>query len=815
MQVKKRDMQQEGVQGASRAGKKMSHDIFISYRREGGEHLAGRIKDALKIRGYSVFMDVEDLKGGKFDTALLRKVEEATDVIVILTLGCLDRCNNDGDWLRQEIRHAIECGKNIVPVMARNFQMPPAGTLPIDIAEVVTYHALTPTPEFFEASMVKLASFLKSPRSTRWRLWFRAAMDFVQNQRCSISSGKSFGGGKLDVEVSAGEDKAKLDENVQFTVYRPQAVAPKEWYPLLAFAHLCRRRADASPNEPDPIAEVQRQARQILGTKLDDYLHVTNDSWEGIPAVGEITFLPEVVGVVFNPPRATFRWLESVHRQDFRFIVKGDHHGQTLSGSLTVFLGTRIVADVPLAFLVDATAKPFQSANPMEAVSSRPYRKVFASYSHRDSKIVAQVEKRVKASGLGDQYLRDSTTLRSGELWDERLAELIGEADIFQLFWSHNSMRSQLVRKEWEHALSLNRAHFIRPVYWEQPLPEDKQHGLPPQALSRIHFQCLNPSARPIRRRSPLKSAVIGTPLVVLAVIGLMILLNPKPSNVLGDDFTNTIGMKLRAIPAGTFLMGSSAAKGGKYYDETQHTVTLTKGFWMGTTHVTRGEFAAFIKDTAKDGPYQTDAEKEGFAIEFDGKGFGEVPGGSWRNPGFDQTDDHPVVEVSWNDAVAFCDWLSKKEGKHYRLPTEAEWEYAARAGSQTVYPWGNNPDDGQGWANCYDHTASQRFPNPNWTPFTWTDGYVFTSPVGTFKPNAFGLYDTNGNALEWCNDWYSKYSSGDAIDPKGPEQQDYHVLRGGSWNYDEDGCRSAHRAKDAPTGRNNNIGFRVVLDYK
>lgn len=133
-------------------------DIFISYRREGGEHLAGRVKDALKARGFSVFMDVEDLKSGKFNSALFSEIERATDFLLILTPGCLDRCKNEGDWLRQEIRHAIKWERNLVPILARGFQMPPAETLPADIAELVDYNGPTPSHELFEASMDRLVS---------------------------------------------------------------------------------------------------------------------------------------------------------------------------------------------------------------------------------------------------------------------------------------------------------------------------------------------------------------------------------------------------------------------------------------------------------------------------------------------------------------------------------------------------------------------------------------------------------------------------------------------------------------------------------
>jgi len=271
--------------------------------------------------------------------------------------------------------------------------------------------------------------------------------------------------------------------------------------------------------------------------------------------------------------------------------------------------------------------------------------------------------------------------------------------------------------------------------------------------------------------------------------------------------WTNSIGMQFAYTPSGTFLMGSPADEVGRYDDETQHKVTLTRGFLMGMTHVTRGQFAAFVQDSG----HQTEAEKDGRASVFDEKGFSMVKGASWRSPGFDQSDDHPVVEISWNDAMAFCNWLSKKEGKHYRLPTEAEWEYAARAGAQTAYGWGNDPDDGRGWGNCGDQTAKQKL--SNLVAFSWADGYVFTSPARAFRPNAFGLYDMIGNAWEWCNDWYGPYPAGDAIDPHGADGGRTRVLRGGSWRHGPRFCRCASRDYIVPAPQNNLIGFRVVLD--
>lgn len=138
----------------------MKYDVFICYRRDGGEHLAARVKDALQVRGLSAFIDVEGLKGGKFNTSLLEKIEEAVDAVVILTPGSLDRCVRHDDWFRQEIAHAIKHKRNIVPVLARGFHMPSPDELSPDIAELVTYNGLTPTHELFDESMTRLVSKL-------------------------------------------------------------------------------------------------------------------------------------------------------------------------------------------------------------------------------------------------------------------------------------------------------------------------------------------------------------------------------------------------------------------------------------------------------------------------------------------------------------------------------------------------------------------------------------------------------------------------------------------------------------------------------
>ena len=219
----------------------------------------------------------------------------------------------------------------------------------------------------------------------------------------------------------------RVDENVQFTVYRRSVVQPARWYPLLAFAHLAERRPDAT-DELDPVREVQAQARQVLGESADAFQALTSDSRSGVMRDGELRFVPQVEGVEFNPLERRFIWSESVHREEFRMRASPAMDGRIARGVLTVYAGNLLLADVPLAIRVDKDSRDA----PEEHSEAQPYRRIFASYSHRDLSIVEEFEAHAKATG--DRYLRDVISLRAGEQWSDRLLEMIGNADVFQLF---------------------------------------------------------------------------------------------------------------------------------------------------------------------------------------------------------------------------------------------------------------------------------------------------------------------------------------------------------------------------------------------
>ncbi len=294
---------------------------------------------------------------------------------------------------------------------------------------------------------------------------------------------------------------------------------------------------------------------------------------------------------------------------------------------------------------------------------------------------------------------------------------------------------------------------------------------------------------------------------IVSGIVDLQ--LKPRTSQL----FSESLKMRFVTIPAGTFRMGSPDDEEGRDSDEgPQHNVRISRDFRMAVHEVTRGQFAAFVRETG----YQTEAEKGGgnnYGFNTATGSFEADPKYNWRNPGYPQTDDHPVVLVTWNDSKAFCEWLSRHDNRRYRLPTEAEWEYACRGGSTTRY-W--NGDDQEGLAkiaNVADGTAKQTF--SAWTTITARDGHVFTAPAGSFPANAFGLHDMHGNVWEWCADWFDSdyYENSPAADPQGPSSGSSRVLRGGSWGDEPYDVRCAVRYFNTPDFRYNYFGFRVVLE--
>lgn len=306
------------------------------------------------------------------------------------------------------------------------------------------------------------------------------------------------------------------------------------------------------------------------------------------------------------------------------------------------------------------------------------------------------------------------------------------------------------------------------------------------------------------------------------------------------DVITNSLGMKLVRIAAGEFMMGAEedqeATKAAFPYadpellprESPRHKVRITKAFYMGQYEVTLAQFMTFRKEAH----YKIDAE-DGKSMTGYGKNGEQIESTEFRPwaPGWKVEPDHPVGYVSWNDAVAFCDWLSRKEKKKYRLPTEAEWEYACRAGTNSRYSCGNNPEALIGFANTSDQDRAVLFPGKMVDVFdkagkksgqqipypflSGRDGFAWTAPVGRFKPNNFGVYDMHGNSWEWCSDWFGEnyYRESPTDDPKGPAKGEVRVSRGGAFDNSPFTLRCARRDGGTPESHDNHDGFRIVRE--
>jgi sulfatase modifying factor 1 len=266
-----------------------------------------------------------------------------------------------------------------------------------------------------------------------------------------------------------------------------------------------------------------------------------------------------------------------------------------------------------------------------------------------------------------------------------------------------------------------------------------------------------------------------GKPCILFFIILILSTLLPSPMLAFEKVFRNSLGMEFVLIPAGTFVMGSPPDEPNRGSDEIQHKVTISRPFYMQNTEVTLKQWRAVM-----------------------GKRFLSSRKGA---------DNMPVVKISWHDCIRFMKKLNVLGQWSYRLPTEAEWEYACRAGSSTAYSWGNTIDCGRAMygnnslksRECLDYVRSRGLTIDQPTP------------VKSYLPNAWGLYDMHGNVWEWCRDWHGDYTRSAKIDPFGPDSGTMRVRRGGSWFKYGYTCRSANRNYAHPSSRYQTTGFRLV----
>jgi formylglycine-generating enzyme required for sulfatase activity len=447
---------------------------------------------------------------------------------------------------------------------------------------------------------------------------------------------------------------------------------------------------------------------------------------------------------------------------------------------------------------------------------------VFISHSSKDKQTADAVVAALESAKIRCWVApRD---IAPGARWGSAIIDAIANSRVMVLIYSGHANSSEQVFREVERAvargvvivplridptpLSKDMEYFISANHWLDALTSPLERHL--TTLVRTVHALVARDDRPASDKTDKAQASLATPAplapdyrkrsrlrLTLVLISLMLGVGaaawrygPWHKRVAGSGMsqasndaaqtaavdriaTNSLGMKFIHISAGELMMGSPETEISRATDETLHRVTIERPFYIGMYHVTRGQFAAFVQGRN----YQTFAEKANDAL-------------TWRNPGFPQTDDHPVVCVTWNDAAEFIAWLNAKErtlGHHYRFATEAEWEYACRAGTSTIFNTGD---------------TEEALTQGGWSSENSDDG---THPVGSKAPNKWGLYDMHGSAWQWCSDPYGPY--GGEANPMS------RVLRGGSWNDPAQNCRAATRRWNEFDDHYPDVGFRIAMD--
>ncbi len=449
---------------------------------------------------------------------------------------------------------------------------------------------------------------------------------------------------------------------------------------------------------------------------------------------------------------------------------------------------------------------------------------IFVSYAREDKERVRPIVKELEKQNWSIFW---DTKIAPGDNWSNYIGHQLAESRCVVVCWSKHSINSKWVKKEAGegenrdilipllledvdppfpfkdiHAADLSRwnnnashpafQEFLRAIAAKCPLP--LQRSVTPQSSQPALAASVVPktlfSAQQIQRAGV-------TFIVVIALVFAAFWFTRSDSqerafsSAVMVSAAKTLDLQnFVSLRGGTFTMGSPENEVSRQSDEVpQHQVRLN-AFYMRKYEVTVGEFRTFVEESG----YRTEAEKANESMTWRHGVLGSVRPAS--------EDNHPVVYVSWNDAVEYCKWLSFKTGKTFRLPTEAEWEYACRGGSPTPFNTG------------YNLTTSQANYDGNY-PYNNNQKGQYkanTVPVNSFAPNAWGLYNMHGNVWEWCSDWYGAYGSSAVTNPTGPATGSYRVLRGGSWLSNAGDCRSAYRDWGTPDYRFSNVGFRLVF---
>ena len=397
---------------------------------------------------------------------------------------------------------------------------------------------------------------------------------------------------------------------------------------------------------------------------------------------------------------------------------------------------------------------------------------IFISYSHQDGEWRDKLTTHLRALQLQDALtFWTDEAIRMGEDWFEKIQGAMNAASVAVMLVSPDFLASEFINREEVQRLLERREReampifpiLVRPCIWRRVpwLARLQMRPTGAEALSKGSLHQIDEALADIVEEiaTALERAGAG---VALPPPVATLVARPVSQPLLASTFTNSIGMEFLLIPSGEFYMGAEDSEASNN-EKPKHRVRITRPFYLAKYPTTQAQWEAVMED----------------------------------NPScFRGDSNRPVENVSWNEAQEFLRRLSEKEGKLYRLPTEAEWEYAARAGATTAYCFGGDPKllREYGW---YRENSGRR-----------------TRSVGQLEANAWGLHDMHGNVWEWVQDWYGEdyYQQSGLIDPKGPEEGTLHVLRGGSWHVVARRLRVSYRGGSDSDNRHDNTGFRCAV---
>lgn len=458
---------------------------------------------------------------------------------------------------------------------------------------------------------------------------------------------------------------------------------------------------------------------------------------------------------------------------------------------------------------------------------------VFISYSRKDQAQAERLARALVRQGWSVWWDQD---IRAGGTFDRVIDEALAAARCVVALWSKASVESEWVREEADDG---RKRGILVPVLIESTeIPRGFRLTQTADLVgwtgdeSSPEFQRLvrdvtakigppppppPPPSTPEDPGATRKWALWAAVAVALCAVLLVIvgpwrsepestsISQPETGPGAGEELDDCgVCPTLVVLPAGSFSMGSPEKEAGRSENEgPRHEVSIGR-FALGKHEVTRGEFAAYARSVR--------APSDGCQV-WDGESWRSDDSKSWQDPGFVQTDDDPVVCVSWHDARKYAEWLSLKTGHQYRLPSEAEWEYAARARTTAPRFWGHNPNKACGFANVADRTLKERFSGFTWPVHECADGFANTAPKGKLGVNDFGLRNLLGNVWEWTLDcWHDDYSEAPSDgSPRVTGDCPSRVARGGSWYSGPGAVRAAQRNKSPPGSRDADVGFRVA----